>query len=129
MCWASPDTTATTSACRQAETDTCVRDTLIPYGRDDAVEDLEHCPALIRFLNGQRETEMVGQAPGRTAAVREARARQPDVVFMDLKLPVMIRPEATRIIRCELPETEVNAISMRKETHHGAHLADAGAAA
>ncbi len=57
------------------------------------------------------ELEVVGEASNGEEALRLARRLKPDVVLMDLVMPVMDGVEATGEIRRELPETEVVALT------------------
>jgi DNA-binding NarL/FixJ family response regulator len=50
---------------------------------------------------------VVGQAADGTEAVEKARDLRPDLVLMDVNMPRMTGLQATRIIRQELPETQV----------------------
>jgi DNA-binding NarL/FixJ family response regulator len=63
------------------------------------------------FLELDPELEVVGEAANGEEAVRLARRLEPDVVLMDLLMPVMDGIEATRQIRRELPEVEVVALT------------------
>ena len=66
---------------------------------------------LRMFLGLDSELEVVGEATDGAEAVRLARELRPDVVVMDLLMPVMNGIEATVAIRRELPDTEVLALT------------------
>ena len=63
------------------------------------------------FLKYDPELEVVGEASDGAEALRLARELQPDVVVMDLVMPVMDGITATAAIRRELPDTEVLALT------------------
>jgi two-component system, NarL family, response regulator LiaR len=63
------------------------------------------------FLDTERDFEVVGEAPNGEEAVRLARALQPDIVLMDLLMPGMGGIEATRLIRSEVDNVEVVALT------------------
>jgi two-component system, NarL family, response regulator LiaR len=63
------------------------------------------------FLELDPELEVVGEASNGEEAVELARSLKPDVVLMDLLMPVMSGIEATGEIRRELPEVEVVALT------------------
>jgi DNA-binding NarL/FixJ family response regulator len=70
---------------------------------------------LRMFLAADAEIEVVGEARDGAEALRLTRQLQPDVVLMDLLMPVMDGMTATATIRRELPDTEVVALTSMLE--------------
>jgi NarL family two-component system response regulator LiaR len=68
---------------------------------------------LRAYLSVDPELEVVGEATDGADAVRRAGELRPDVVVMDLLLPVMDGVAATARIREELPETQVLVLASR----------------
>ena len=66
---------------------------------------------LRMYLALDPELEVVGEATNGTEALRLAHELKPDVVLMDLLMPVMDGIAATGAIRRELPEVEVIALT------------------
>ena len=66
---------------------------------------------LRMFLSLDPDVEVVGEAENGEEALNMARVLHPDVVLMDLLMPVMDGIEATEAIRAELPEVEVVALT------------------
>lgn len=66
---------------------------------------------LRMFLGLDPDLEVVGEAADGVEAVRLAHLLTPDVVLMDLLMPVMDGISATATIRRELPDTEVLALT------------------
>ena len=66
---------------------------------------------LRMYLGLDPELEVVGEAANGEEALRMARELRPDVVLMDLLMPVMDGIAATGMIRAELPEVEVIALT------------------
>ena len=66
---------------------------------------------LRMFLSLDSEFEVIGEAPDGSEAVKMARELQPDVVLLDMLMPVMDGITATGIIRKEMPDTEVIALT------------------
>lgn len=70
---------------------------------------------LARLLNAQPDFEVVGEAADGLEAVEQARAQQPDVVLMDLRMPVCDGLEATRRIKRELGSARVVMLSVSED--------------
>lgn len=66
---------------------------------------------LKMFLGLDPELEVVGEAENGAEAIEKARLLKPDLVLMDLLMPVMGGIEAIGKIRAELPETEIVAMT------------------
>ncbi len=66
---------------------------------------------LRMFLGSDPELEIVGEARDGAEAVRLALQLRPDVVLMDLLMPVMDGIHATAAIRRQAPNTEVVALT------------------
>jgi DNA-binding NarL/FixJ family response regulator len=66
---------------------------------------------LRMFLGLDPELEIVGEAADGAEALKMARELTPDVILMDMLMPVMDGIQATIAVRQELPETEVIALT------------------
>ena len=82
---------------------------------------------LKMFLSLDETLEVVGEARNGEEAVAQVAALRPDVVIMDLMMPVMGGVEATRLIRAAYPETEVLALTSALEEHKVNAAVQAGA--
>jgi DNA-binding NarL/FixJ family response regulator len=82
---------------------------------------------LRMFLARDPDLELVGEAADGTQALQQARRLRPDVVVMDLLMPVLDGIAATQAIRSELPETEVLALTSVLESASVVEAIRAGA--
>ena len=62
---------------------------------------------LARILDGELDLEVVAQAADGEAAIREVRRTRPDVVLMDIRMPILDGISATRRIVEEQPDVRV----------------------
>ncbi len=82
---------------------------------------------LRMFLASDPEIEIVGEASDGVESLKLARKLVPDVVLMDLLMPVMDGIAATAAIRRELPDTEVVALTSVLEEEAVVEAVRAGA--
>jgi NarL family two-component system response regulator LiaR len=66
---------------------------------------------LKMFLDLDPDLEIIGEAENGAEAVKMAGELKPDVVLMDMLMPVMDGIEATKQIRGTMPDTEVIALT------------------
>ena len=79
------------------------------------------------MLNLESDLEVVGVADNGRVAIKQVEALQPDVVLMDVRMPIMDGREATRIICQRFPNTKVLIVSTFDEDDYISHSIKAGA--
>ncbi len=70
---------------------------------------------LARLLDAQPDFQVVGEASDGSEGVEKARTLRPDVVLMDLRMPVCDGLEATRQIKRELPFVRVVILTVSED--------------
>jgi len=84
---------------------------------------------LLSLLSDEPSIQVVGQAANGREAVDLADRLRPDVVIMDVAMPLIDGDEATRQIKQHLPNTRVVALSMYEEDKTRERMRKAGAEA
>jgi DNA-binding NarL/FixJ family response regulator len=74
--------------------------------------------ALCALLKTEGRLEVVGQARNGREAVKMAQALQPDVILMDIAMPVLNGMEATRQIHAANPAAKVLILSAHSEDEY-----------
>ncbi len=85
--------------------------------------------AFARLLAAEPDLEIVGEAADGKAAVELALQLQPDVVTMDVGMPVLDGIEATRQIHAQCSHVRIIGLSMFENTEKSKAIREAGAAA
>ena len=85
------------------------------------------CQGLRAMLNLESDIEVVGVANNGQVAIQQVEALQPDVVLMDIRMPIMDGREATRIICQRFRDTKVLVVSTFDEDEYITHAIKAGA--
>lgn len=74
--------------------------------------------AIAELVDKQDGLTVVGEAENGLEAVEKARALKPDVVIMDVEMPVMNGVEATRLIREQAPGVKVVMLTVSEADDH-----------
>jgi len=82
---------------------------------------------LAALLSAHPDIEVVAQASGGRMGVRLADELQPDVILMDVRMPDLEGPEATREILDRHPSTRVVALTVVSDDADVAAVVEAGA--
>ena len=82
---------------------------------------------LVSLLETDELISVVGEAADGEEAVRKAQKLRPDVVVMDLMMPVKDGSEATQEIKAALPETRILLLTTFGTADGIAHAIEAGA--
>lgn len=78
-------------------------------------------------LEDEGGIEVVGRASNGQAAIETAQQLQPDVILMDISMPVMNGLEATKVLQTRMPETRVLILSMHDNREYMVQLIQSGA--
>lgn len=70
---------------------------------------------LARLIDDQPELDVVGQAADGLEAIQLVRDLDPDLIVMDINMPISDGLEATRLIREFNPETKILMLTIRDE--------------
>lgn len=82
---------------------------------------------LRMVLSDDTKLNFIGEAEHGAELLRLVEEKVPDVILLDLKMPVMDGLEATRLIRSKYPDVRILILTMHDEEHMALHMLEAGA--
>jgi len=82
---------------------------------------------LVTLLSDDADIEVIGQVEDGGQAVEVAKKLNPDVLIMDIGMPVINGIEATGILKNELPDLKVIGLTMHAEKNFIKGMLEAGA--
>ena len=82
---------------------------------------------LRALINMQPDMEVVAEAANGVEAIEKAKQVLPDVVIMDIGMPEMDGAQATELLKRELPQIKVLALTVQEDTSYLSQMLKAGA--
>jgi DNA-binding NarL/FixJ family response regulator len=82
---------------------------------------------LALMIDSQNDMVVIGKAEGGDKAIAMTRDRLPDVILMDVKMPIMDGIEATSRILAEMPDMKILALSIYANDEFLTNMMRAGA--
>jgi DNA-binding NarL/FixJ family response regulator len=68
------------------------------------------------FVESQTPFKVCGEASHGTDAIEKARLLQPDLILLDLSMPLMMGAEAASVLKAMLPRTKIILFSMHVDS-------------
>ena len=82
---------------------------------------------LRMLLEGQPDMKIIGEADSGLQALEKARELSPNVIVMDITLPDISGIEATKLIKGEMPDIAVVALTIHEDDQYFFEMLQAGA--
>jgi DNA-binding NarL/FixJ family response regulator len=96
---------------------------------DDSPQVRQGLAAVLRLAakSASPKVELIGEAQDGCDAIQKARTLHPDVILMDLEMPVLDGFEATRRLKAEQPSLRVVILSVHASPEAQQRAREAGA--
>lgn len=82
---------------------------------------------LVNLLSSAPDIEVIAEAEDGKEATEKAKQLKPDVLLIDIGMPHMNGIEATRILKKDMPELKIIAVSMHSDRQFVKGILEAGA--
>lgn len=82
---------------------------------------------LVNLLSDNSDIEVIGEVEDGEEAIEQAKKLRPNVLIMDIGMPVINGIEATGILKKEIPDLKVIGLTMHAEKHYVKGMLEAGA--
>ena len=82
---------------------------------------------LVNLLSDSSKIEIVAQAENGKDAIEKAKKFNPDILLMDIGMPIMNGVEATGLLQKQCPDIKIIALSMYADKHYVKGMLEAGA--
>lgn len=82
---------------------------------------------IVKLLSNGTGVEILSEAKNGEDAIMKAKEYKPDIILMDISMPIINGIEATRIIKNEYPDIKIIALSMHDAKEYIKDILDAGA--
>lgn len=82
---------------------------------------------IVKLLFSSPDIEVIAQAVDGKDAVVKTKYHKPDVVLIDIGMPVMNGIDATKILKEEMPQVKIVAVSMHSDKQYVSGILKAGA--
>ncbi len=82
---------------------------------------------LVNLLSESSDIEIIGEAENGEVAIALVEKLKPDIVIMDIGMPIINGIEATTILKSKYPELKIIALSMHSEKTYVKEILEAGA--
>ncbi len=81
---------------------------------------------LINLLSESPDIDLIGYADNGKDAYEKAVIYNPNVILMDISMPVMGGEEATRLVKKQIPAIKIIALTMHSDKHYIKSMLEAG---
>ena len=83
--------------------------------------------SLRQIIDTQNDMEVIAEADNGLSAIKQVQKFRPDVVMMDIRMPVIDGINATRQIKSRFPEIKIIALSGHSDSIYVEKMLNAGA--
>jgi two-component system response regulator DegU len=83
--------------------------------------------SLRQIIEGRKDMEVVAEADNGSSAIKQVQKFKPDIVIMDIRMPVVDGIDATRRIKSKYPEIKIIALSSHSDRSYVEKMMQAGA--